>query len=759
MPFKTPHPVFQTTDTFQQLVDDLNTYGNTVDSNFHYVDSAVGPDAGSGFHLNGLLTTSGNLIDALNELDSDLHGGPGTFKALTTTEAKHVVGAINEIEAVFDASASTIDTTAGLTVTSAGTETHNITGDFNVNTSGSMDLDAGGDITLDADGNDIIFKDGASTRLQHTLGATNTITSTGNYTVDATGDITLDADGNDIIFKDGASTRLQHTFSGATNTITSTGNYTVDATGDITLDADGNDILFKNGADGDTVYHRIYATQQYHVEAPAGIKLTANDDTVIIEGSNTSSARATFDMDTSPTVTFTGSTNIGNTSGSFTIDAAQYAILDATLGRVYFQSAGVNKVTHFLDASTITAEIAGAYTVDATGDIILDADGADIIFKDGGVTAYNFSSAGTISRTGDIIIDASGDITLDADGQHIRFKDGGTTRLQYTMGTTNTVASTGHYTIDASGDITLAADGNDILFRDAASTRLQYTLGATNTVAYTGNLSQTSTGTYSQTATSYSSNVGAGTYNTTSGNQTHTVGGTHQINATGTVSHTSSGGAFNVTASGGNITLDASGDVVLDADGNDIIFKNGAGADQVKHTLADTNGYVVTYPAGVTHTQSSGDLGFNVPGTDVIFGDGTNERIRLNLDASPNITLTGTGASISNTSGNLLIDGVGDVELDAATGSVNFDKSGVQYAAIDKGTTGNEVIFRLAANVVGLTISSTNLSVPGVITLPASGTGTITSTEISANTVHGAIDEVNARIPNVYNRAGTLMNP
>jgi hypothetical protein len=49
MAFKTPHPIFQTTDTFQQLVDDLNTYGNTVDSNFHYVDSAIGPDAGSGF--------------------------------------------------------------------------------------------------------------------------------------------------------------------------------------------------------------------------------------------------------------------------------------------------------------------------------------------------------------------------------------------------------------------------------------------------------------------------------------------------------------------------------------------------------------------------------------------------------------------------------------------------------------------------------------------------------------------------------------
>jgi hypothetical protein len=378
MAFKTPHPIFQTTDTFQQLVDDLNTYGNTVDSDLGYVDSAIGPDAGSGFYLNGLLTTSGNLIDAINELDSDLHGiGGGTFKTLTTTEAKTVVGAINEIEAVFDANAGTIDVDSALAVTSEGAMTFN-----------------------------------------------------------------------------------------------------------------------------------------------------------------------------------------GGSTGNFEVDVA--------------------------------------------GDIILDADGGDLAFKDGGVTAYNFSSTGTIARSGDLTIDVSGDINLDADG-------------------------------------------------------------------------------------------------------------------------------------------------------NDIIFKNGAGGDQVQHSLANTGAYVVTYPNTVTHTQTAGDLAFNVAGKDVTFGDGSNERIRLNLEAAPNIYITGTSASISNSAGNIKIDAVGDVEMDAATGQVNFDQNGVQYAAIYK--SGSDVIFRLASNAIGFTVTSTNLTVPGVITLPSSGTGTITSSEISANTVHGAIDEVNARIPNVYNRAGTLLNP
>lgn len=294
------------------------------------------------------------------------------------------------------------------------------------------------------------------------------------------------------------------------------------------------------------------------------------------------------------------------------------------------------------------------------------------------------------------------------------------------------------------------------MFRDGASQRVKFSLAATNTVAYTGNLTETATGAYSQTATSYSSNVGTGVYNTTSGNQTHTIGGTHQINATGTISHTS-GGAFNVIANGGSATIDASGDIILDADGNDLIFKNGAGADQVKYSLNNAGGYVVTYPAGVEHTQSGGDLMFQVPGKDVTFTDGTTERFRLNLEAAPNLYMTGTSASISNSAGNIRIDAVGDVELDAATGQVNFDNNGVQYAAIYK--SGSNVIFRLASNATGFTVNSTNLTVPGVITLPSSGTGTITSSEISANTVHGAIDEVNARIPNVYNRAGTLLNP
>ena len=536
MAFKTPHPIFQTTDTFQQLVDDLNAYGSTLDSDLQYVDSAIGPDAGSGFYLNGLTTTSGNLIDAIQELDSDLHGfGGGTFATETTTEAKTVVGAINEIEAVYDANAGKITTDSALVVNALGS------------------------------------------------------------------------------------------------------------------------------------------------------------------------------------ITMTGASG-------------------------------------------------GGFNVDVPGDVILDGDGGDVTFKDNGVTAYNFSSGGTIARTGNLTFDISQDITRDAGGTDIIFSTAATERIRHNLGSSNVIEVTGSYELDATGDITLDAGGNDIAFQGSNVERIKFTMGATNTIAVTGQWVQTTTGlynvaaatTYTISGTSYTANFGTGTYNTNSGNQIHTITGTHQVNSTGTISQTSSSGSVNLTAGSGNITLDASADITLDADGNDIIFKNGGGADTVTHTLANTAAYTITYPSTVTHEQLAGDLTFNVPGDDVLFKDGTNERIRLNLDTAPSIRFSGSSGTISNNAGALVLDAVGDIELNADNADVILKDASATFGTFTN--SGGNLIIK-TGTTTALTFSTTNVTAAGTITLPATGTGSITSSEISANTVHGAIDEVNERIPNVFNRSGTLLNP
>jgi hypothetical protein len=103
-----------------------------------------------------------------------------------------------------------------------------------------------------------------------------------------------------------------------------------------------------------------------------------------------------------------------------------------------------------------------------------------------------------------------------------------------------------------------------------------------------------------------------------------------------------------------------------------------------------------------------------------------------------------------------LVDASGDITLDADGANVILKDAGVQFGGLTN-SSGNLIV--KTGSATALTFGATNVTVAGTITLPAAGTGSIASTEISANTVHGAIDEVNERVPNVYNRTGTLLNP
>jgi len=87
-------------------------------------------------------TDKTSIVDAINEIYADIH----TSGSVTLdTDASHLVGAINEIEAVFDASAKNI---------TAGTNAFLITsGAFTVNSDGNIKLDNGSNHTiLQADG-------------------------------------------------------------------------------------------------------------------------------------------------------------------------------------------------------------------------------------------------------------------------------------------------------------------------------------------------------------------------------------------------------------------------------------------------------------------------------------------------------------------------------------------------------------------------------------------------------------------------------
>ena len=341
---KVPHIIYETTDTFQQMIFHLNDNADVIDSDLRYLDSAIGDrnmlttEALSRVDRYGCTTDmlpihgKTDLVVAINELDSDLHGaGGGNFAQLTHTEAKTVVGAINEIEAVFDANAGQIITDSALDIITNGDWTSAVAGDFI--------LDVTGDITLDADGNTIYFRDGASTRLTHTMGTTNVVTSNGNYVLDATGNITLDADAGQIVMKDDEVDVFRFLLTSTTLEtvghlkINSNDKISIDAEDDIILDAAGGNFYFMSGGSP-----RI----DLEVGATNTAKVTGN---------------LVFDA--------TGGITLDNGDGFLTLqeDGTTYGRLVDLNGDLRIQSG----TTTAIDFSGANAEFKGVVTLPSTG--------------------------------------------------------------------------------------------------------------------------------------------------------------------------------------------------------------------------------------------------------------------------------------------------------------------------------------------------------------------------------------------------------
>ena len=147
-----------------------------------------------------------SIVDSINEIYDDIH----TAGSVTLdTNANYLVGAINEIEGVFDASTHEI---------SAGTNAFDIT-------SGTFTIDSSGDIILDADGADVFLKDAGTTY--------GSLTNSGN---------------NNIVIKSGTTTMLTGSGADATfnNDVTVENNLDVDGT----LNADGATTLNATRIDG-----------------------------------------------------------------------------------------------------------------------------------------------------------------------------------------------------------------------------------------------------------------------------------------------------------------------------------------------------------------------------------------------------------------------------------------------------------------------------------------------------------------------------
>ena len=216
---------------------------------------------------------SANLVDALNELQSDI----GSVESLTTT-ATTLQGAINEHDAELGTiTAGAMGTTAS-TVSGAIAEHETQIGNVNINTIAS--------------GNNTIT--GALTQLHTEVGSLSLNTSANDLTAAV----------NEI---EGVFDASAHEISAGSNTFTiNSGAFTINSSGDIVLDADGADVLLK---DNGTLYGSLTNS--------AGNLVIKSGSTTMLTGSG---ANATF----AGTVTAVGTSVFTNLdiSGNVDIDGS-----------------------------------------------------------------------------------------------------------------------------------------------------------------------------------------------------------------------------------------------------------------------------------------------------------------------------------------------------------------------------------------------------------------------------------------------------
>lgn len=730
-------PYVLITDSFKEFKDKVNTVSYNV-----------------GDPVN--LTTAGDsdVVQAINEIDSDLHGaGGGNVKAdlnyvayqesvasgtvvgslnaissyigdsasTLDVQATTIVGAINEIEAVFDASATEI--------TSPSNFENYITGDWTV--------DASGDIILDAGGTDIFFKHGGTTRFNYNLGSTNEVDVAGDLVYDVSGDISLDADNGNIYLKDATVEFARFTnhegqldlFSGDSAAVRYTGTdqlwygdiskasaLTFDVEGDIILDASGGNTILKDGTTdrvnfaigvNNTVTYTGTLTQaatstvehtsvgDFTIDATGDINLEANGEQVRIRKATTD--RFTFNVDATPQLDINGNYTQAvtgfqyNTTSTYMKDSAttNYYLnansgITTWTGGTHSLTSGVSTLStaaHTHTASgNVQYNVTGNFDVDVSGDINLDVDGDDITFQQAGVTkfTYNLGANQEVDVAGTLTFDVETDINLDAGGNTITFKAAGADRLVHEMAAAGqTVTATGSYDLIA-GETTLNASGNIIFDTDSD---VYFKLGGSNKVSILLDSDQTLTAVNSLVVDAEEDIV----LDADRGNVFIKDNGTTNFQFI-------SGTNKEIDVPSGNLTLDVAGDINIDADGGNVYIKD-AGTTNFEF-ISGTNKEIDVASGNLT-LDVAGDIILDADGNDIQFKNGAGgDTVTHNLADTGKYTITAPQ--------DVDIDAVGDIYLDAGGTDVFFQQAGSTKFTYNLGTNQEiDVVGNLTYDIAG----------------------------------------------------------
>ncbi len=470
---------------------------------------------------------------------------------------------------------------------------------------------------------------------------------------------------------------------------TASGDITLDSAADIILDADGADIILK---DGGTEFGR-FVNNSGELRISSGSSTTTN---ITMSGANTTIAgnltvtgttegdgNITIGDAATDTVTFNGtiSGNLvfeGSSADSFETTLAPgnpsadiTLTLPSSASDTLVGKATTDTLTNKTLTTPIIAEIdsGSTITLDATTDIVLDADGGDVFLKDAGTTY------GSLTNT-------SGNLII---------KSGTTTALTFSEAN---ITAAGN--VDVDGNLTVTGtttfNGGTITLGDAA----------TDTVAFNGTIStnlifEGSTGDSFET-TLAPGNPSADITLTLPSSGSDTLVGKA---TTDTLTNKTLTSPVITNITGSSITLDSAADINLDADGADIILKDG-GTEFGRFT------------------NNSGEL-----------------QIKSGSSSTTNMTMSGANTTVA---GNLTVTGTttfngGTITLgDAATDTVAFNGT-ISTNLIFEGSTGDSFETTLAPG---------NPSSDVTVTLPTkTGTvATITDVNFSGSTIttHPAAD-------------------
>ena len=583
-------PITALTDSFKILRDNLNTISNNVgDPDLLTTTSRAFTEGNTDVAQR---SDSSDVVSALNELDSDLHGpGGGDVKndlnylsyAINRVRDSGMTGAINAIDAYIGGDSDTLNVEAN-TIRDAINEIEAVfdASTLKINAGGNFRFDGAGDLEVNLDGGDVTFLKDSDQYAQLTLGTTTTL------------DITV---AGKIVTADSAG-----------------GTFEIDAGGDITLDADGNQIRFKNGAGGDEVTHTLSDNATYEIDAPSTYTVDAVGD--IILDANTGRVRI---KDNGTEAYNFQSNGIVTSANALFVNASDFTLNTDSVGTatISFTTDSADRIVYTLTPSNQTMAVTNDLTIDASRDIILDAAGADIDMQVSGTSRikHTMGDSNTVAVTGHYTLDASQDIILDAGGNTLFLANGGNKRITYNLGTNQEIDVVGNLTYDVAGDINLDAGGNTINLKGNGTTRISHELGATNTTTVTGNLTDSISGDYVRTV----------------GNQTITDSD---------YTHTSNTATHNTT---GDFTVDAEADIVLDANGGDVFLKDG-GTTYGSLTNTPTSGNLIVKSGTTTALTFSGANvttgGTVTTGGNVTMGGTTISRTGvLTLDVTSNINL------------------------------------------------------------------------------------------------------------------------